>query len=132
MLGTLLMVAVAISMAILAYVWSIGLTGGLMGAGGSQLKEQLIMEAYNWPAGAASFTVTLRNVGTTALTIDAIYVAGILANFDGTSAIPPGSNSDMTVTVGTTSLTDGVAYTLKIVTQTGGVFAFVAIRGSAG
>lgn len=45
-----------------------------MGGGGSQVKEQLIMEAYNWVN--ASLTVTVRNVGSSAVTIAAIYVGG--------------------------------------------------------
>ncbi len=55
-----------------------------------------------------------------------------MATYTGTSAIQPGSKSDMTVTAGAMSLLDGVAYTLKVVTETGGVFAFVVIRGSSG
>lgn len=98
-----------------------------MGGGGSQLREQLIMEAYNWPTGSATFTVTFRNVGSIAVTIDAIYVGGVLATHSGSSAIPASSGSPMTVTIATASLIDGAAYTLKVITQTGGVFAFEVV-----
>jgi hypothetical protein len=114
------------------YVWSIGLLGGLMGGGGSQVKEQIIMEAYNWPAGTSAFTVTLRNVGSSAVTLANLYVGGVLATNSLTAAISPGGTSAGTVTAGSMSLTDGVAYTFKVVTQTGGVFTFTVIRGSTG
>lgn len=132
-IATLLMIAIAVAASIIVYVWSIGLLGGLMGGGGSQVKEQIIMEAYNWPAGTGAFTVTLRNVGSSAVTLANLYVGGVLATNTLTAAINPGGTSAGAVTCGgSLSLTDGVAYTFKVVTQTGGVFTFTVIRGSTG
>lgn len=132
MLGTLLMVAVAISMAILAYVWSIGLTGTLMGGGGSQVREQLILESYRWDVGG-QLTLNLRNVGTTAVTVAALYVGGTLQTSSGFENQP--------INVGTSfsgawppagSFSAGVAYVLKVVTQTGSVTTSALIYGGAG
>lgn len=101
-----------------------------MGGGGSQVKEQLIMEAYNWPAGTNSFTVTLRNVGSSSVTLGNIYVGGTLAT--GLSgAIAVGTTLPGTVAVGASS-TDGVSYIFKVTTITGGVFSFSVIKGSSG
>ncbi len=131
-IATLLMIAIAVAASIIVYVWSIGLLGGLMGGGGSQVKEQLIMEAYNWPPGTSAFTVTLRNVGSSAVTLANLYVGGVLATHTLTAAIAVGGTSAGTVTAGSITLADGVAYTFKVVTITGGVFTFSVIRGSSG
>jgi len=130
-IATLLMIAIAVAASIIVYVWSIGLLGGLMGSGGSQVKEQLIMEAYKW--NSTTLSVTVRNVGSSSVTIAATYVGGNSATFGGglaaNSPINVGSSAagDASVTG-----TAGVSYILKIVTKTGGVFSFSVINGSAG
>lgn len=134
-IATLLMIAIAVAASIIVYVWSIGLLGGLMGGGGSQVKEQVIMEAYRWPdAASASLFVTLRNVGSSQIQVDAVYLGGIKAGTNPwTTALNPGQSSlEGTVTVSGLTPTAGVAYTLKIVTKTGGVFTFSVIAGSTG
>ena len=50
-IAALLLIAIAVAAAVLLYVFSIGLLGSLGSSGGQQTKEQVIMEAYNFPAG---------------------------------------------------------------------------------
>jgi len=133
-IATLLMIAIAVAASIIVYVWSIGLLGGLMGGGGSQVKEQIIMEAYNWPSATGSFTVTLRNVGSSAVTLGNLYVGGVLASGTGVTSgasIAVGATLAGTITAAGT-LADGVAYIFKVTTQTGAVFSFSVIRGTSG
>ena len=47
-IATLLLIAIAVAAAIIVYVFSIGLLGGLQTSGGQQVKQQVIMEAYDW------------------------------------------------------------------------------------
>jgi flagellin-like protein len=130
-IATLLMIAIAVAASIIVYVWSIGLLGGLMGSGGSQTKEQLIMEAYNWVT-PATLVFTLRNVGSAASTVTSVYLGGVALTTGVTTAV--GVGKSQLFSYGTTggTYTTGAAYTLKIVSATGGVFAFSVIDGSSG
>jgi len=129
-IATLLMIAIAVAASIIVYVWSIGLLGGLMGSGGSQTKEQLIMEAYNW-ATPATLVFTLRNVGSAPVTVASVYLGGNALTTGASTAIAIGSSQQFSLSV-SGSYTPGAAYTLKVVSTTGGVFAFSVIDGSSG
>jgi len=129
-IATLLMIAVAVAASVIVYVWSAGLLGTLMGGGGAQVKEQLIMEAYDWAAAGTTLTLYLRNVGSSSLNITAVYVGGDPATIDsGTTELDPGDPTTLGCTV--TAPTPGVAYTVKVVTRTGAVFSFSCTAGRA-
>jgi len=103
-----------------------------MGSGGSQTKEQLIMEAYNWGSPGTTLAFTLRNVGSAPVVVAAIYLGGISQGAV-TSSVAIGTSVPFSLTVvSATSFTPGAAYTLKVVSSTGGVFAFSVIQGSSG
>ena len=76
-IATLLLIAIAVAAAIIVYVFSIGLLGGLQTSGGQQVKQQVIMEAYNWPNGA-NLQLTLRNVGPAAVQFSDYFISGAL------------------------------------------------------
>jgi len=126
-IATLLMIAVAVAASVIVYVWSAGLLGTLMGGGGAQVKEQVIVEAYDWPT-SDNLNLYVRNVGSSEVKIVAIYVGGT----------PNSVSIDLAVkgAASTGSLsgpyTPGTAYVVKIVTETGGVFSFSCIAGSSG
>lgn len=137
-IATLLVIAIAVAAAILVYVWSMGLVGTLQSGGGEQVTEQVIMDVYAWNATSGSLELRLRNVGNTVIDIDAIYAetdSGIEA-FDGPTVGVDGTLNIGEVevfTCGVTagSLTNGVQYTIKVVTSSGGVFTYSAICGSS-
>lgn len=134
-IAVLLMIAIAVAAAILVYVWSMGIVGTLTGGGGQQVKEQLIMDAYKWPGPSAQITMYVRNVGNAEVILDAVYVGGLNIATDMGTVIPVQGpvitvNLDAAGTGGT--FTSGVAYTLKLVTKTGGVFSFSVVCGSGG
>lgn len=130
-IATLLMVAIAVAAAIITYVWSMGLLGGLMGTGGQQTKEQLVIDAYDWTT-TGSLKLYLRNVGTVGSEVDKMYVEGVDQAFaPATGVIAPATRTaQITVTV-TVTVTAGVSYTLKIVTKSGAVLTFALICGRA-
>jgi len=128
-IATLLMIAVAVAASVIVYVWSAGLLGTLMGGGGAQVKEQLIVEAYSWPSPGTTLTLYLRNTGSSAVTVQKVYVGGTPGTVSETD-IPVGTSTDVDVTAVSGVL--GTAYTVKIVTKTGGVFSFACIYGSSG
>ena len=129
-IATLLMVAIAVSAAIITYVWAMGLLGGLMGTGGTQTKEQLILEAYNWNVSTNSISLVFRNVGSTVVNIAAIYLEG--------TSLSPATSTVLIANTVSYSLSTGsghtlsASYTLKVVTATGGTFSFSVVAGKAG
>ena len=125
-ISVLLMVAVAVAAAILVYVWSMGLIGTLQTGGGSQTREQIELDAYNWTT--TTLYLHLRNVGASDVIVDAVYIGGEKATVTPTSLVVLGGAVKVDVTpVG--SFTVGVAYTIKVVTKSGGVFTFSCIYG---
>jgi hypothetical protein len=74
----------------------------------------------------------LRNVGSSPSTVTSVYLGGISLTTGASTLIAVGSSKLFTLTGVSGSYTTGAAYTLKIVSATGGVFAFSVIDGSAG
>jgi len=133
-IAVLLMIAIAVAAAILVYVWAMGLIGTLTGTGGQQVKEQIIMDAYNWQGtNSTTMTLYLRNVGSSQVVVDAIYVGGASAASGLSSQLNLQSTASVfSVTVPTSiGATSGVGYTVKVITKTGGVFSFSVICGAA-
>jgi len=128
-IATLLMVAIAVAAAIITYVWSMGLLGGLMGTGGAQTKEQLILEAYDWKT-SGTLKCTFRNVGSAQVVISALYLEGTDCSA-GAATVPIGSIATYSLTV-SSSFTVGASYVFKLVTATGGTFSFSVVAGKAG
>ena len=128
-ISVLLMVAVAVAAAILVYVWSMGLIGTLQTGGGSQTREQIELDAYNWKT--ADLILYLRNVGASDVVVDAVYVAGeVVSSAMSVTVIVQGPVVPVTLTPpGSITLASGVAYTIKVVTKSGGVFTFSCIYG---
>ena len=143
-IAALLLIAIAIAAGVLLYVFSIGLIGSLQGSGGQQVKDQVIMEAYNWQTTAGTLVLQLRNTGSTTVNLNTadFYVGGVLFSVGSgvtvsctapasATAMGPGGACQATLTVGTTSYSSGVAYAIKLSLSDGGVMSFSAIDGSA-
>ena len=131
-IATLLMIAIAVAASIIVYVWSMGLLGGLMGGGGSQVKEQLILEAYNW-SSLGTLSMTIRNVGSSSVDIANTYLAGELQTATwNNDPLSVGQTASADVSPAGFTASAGVAYTLKIASATGGVFTFSVIAGGVG
>ena len=136
-IAALMLIAITVTAAVLLYVFSIGLLGNLGTGGGQQIKEQLIMEGYNFPTGGP-LTLSVRNVGPTSANIGKadFFISGVKATLSGgtciSATIAPTQTCEATLTLGqsASSLVDGAAYPLKIVTPTGGVFSYPIVYGS--
>ena len=139
-IATLLLIAIAVAAAIIVYVFSIGLLGGLQTSGGQQVKQQVIMEAYNWNT-LGTLSLTLRNVGPASVTFEDFFVNGVLqtaaattgncyTGASNTNTLAVGSSCVVGVTVAST-VAAGVAYVVKVVSIDGAVFSYSAIDGSS-
>jgi len=140
-IAALLLIAIAIAAGVLLYVFSMGLIGSLQGTGGQQTKDQVIMEAYQWPA-TATLTLNLRNTGSTTISLSAadVYLGGFLLAAAGTqscttgtwTSVAPGTACTLGWTgLTATSYTAGVAYVLKIGLQDGGVMSYSVVDGQS-
>jgi len=129
-IATLLMIAVAVAASVIVYVWSAGLLGTLMGGGGAQVKEQLVVEAYDWVA-TGTLKLYVRNVGASDVEVAAIYVGG-KADTSATGLITVKQSTSFTPSLSGLTPVPGTAYVVKVVTKTGGVFSFSCICGTAG
>jgi len=130
-IAVLLMIAIAVAASILVYVWSMGLIGTLTTGGGSQTREQVIVDAYSWNASGNTITLYVRNVGSAEVILDAVYAGGNMASTNMRTTLPVlGPVIQVDVTPSST-YTSGVAYTMKVITKTGGVFTFSLICGAS-
>jgi len=132
-IATLLLIAIAVAAAIIVYVFSIGLLGGLQTSGGQQVKQQVIMEAYNWN-NLHNLILTLRNVGPAQVQLKDFFVSGLSVTVASPCGGPITVGGSCTVTVPVSSALSasaGVAYVIKIVSIDGAVFSYSAIAGSA-
>ena len=138
-IAALLLIAISVAAAVLVYVFSIGLLGSLQSSGGQQAKQQVIMEAYNWPPGTPGvLTMTLRNVGPSGVEFADAFIngqsvsttAGTCKFNDPNTILGVGSSCTMGLTP-PFSPSGGVAYTIKVVTIDGAVFSYSAIYGQA-
>ena len=129
-IAMLLMVATAVAASIIASVWSMSLLGGLMSTGGSQTKEQLIIESYDWRI-PSSMKIVIRNVGGMSVTIAAVYVDGMTPSSGFTpSTLTVGNAIPYTLSVAAT-YTSGASCILKVMSENGGTFVFSLIAGKA-
>jgi flagellin-like protein len=133
-IAALLLVAIAVSAAILLYVFSIGLIGGLQTGGGEQVRQQLIMEAYDWTA-LGTLKIWVRNIGATEIVLGDMFVNGLAVNF----VIPTECNNTFKIQQSCriiinqflATITPGITYSLRIVTIDGAVFSYPVTAGNA-
>jgi len=144
-IAALLLIAIAIAAGVLLYVFSMGLIGSLQGSGGQQTKDQVIMEAYQWSSSAGTLSLNLRNTGATTIDMTKAdyYVGGNPfgaitptglgggASCSSAASFAPGCYGTVSITVGTTSYTSGVAYVVKIGLSDGGVMSYSAVDGNS-
>jgi len=136
-IAALLLIAIAIAAGVLLYVFSMGLIGSLQGTGGQQTKDQVIMEAYQWPT-LSSLTVNVRNTGSTTVNLGVadFYLGGALLGAPTigvcatTTAVSPGTACTLTwSSLTSSSYTAGVAYVLKIGLADGGIMSYSVVAG---
>ncbi|MBS7645983.1 hypothetical protein KEJ44_08105 [Candidatus Bathyarchaeota archaeon] len=107
-----------------------GLVGTLQGGGGKQTTEQIILEAYD-ATKSNEWTLYLRNVGSSKVTVSALYINGTAIEGITPFDITIGGTYTLKASVQSLQLTSGAAVPVKIVTATGAVFSFSVIVGKA-
>ena len=146
-IAVLLIVAISVATSILVYTWYMGLIGPLQGSGGTEVKQQLIMEAYSFydTGNYPNLNIYVRNVGSTPLKIAQIYFDGkpltkLTSNYPvlnpGESHViylnRTGGSGDWVWRGLPPNPTPGSSHLLKIVTGDGAVFTFSVVAGYNG
>jgi len=138
-IAALLLISISIAAGVLLYVFSIGLVGSLQGSGGQQTKDQVIVEAYQWPT-PTPLILQLRNAGARSLDLTKAnyYVGGVLMvnpTHTGTGCAPtafsPGMACTANVPIAGLTLTSGAAYVVKIGFADGGIVSYAAVYGTS-
>ena len=149
-IATLLLIAIAVASGILVYIFTGTLAGSLTKSGGSQVTEQISMDAYNYQV-PPTLTMYIRNTGTSSFNITSFY-------FDGTPATNVAGLSSITGTGCTThdnggptkpvavsclpggtativfseAATSGASHAVKLVTADGAQATFNVVAGQTG
>jgi len=149
-IATLLLIAIAVAAGIIVYVFTSSITGNLTQGGGTQVSEQISMDAYTYPSAVTTPVMVLRNVGGGSVTLSQIFFDGNLCQASGATctAAPtlttgPGCTATTlpstcgvgiytAVTLTTTAQTAGTSHLLRVVTSDGGTFTFSIIAGRSG
>ena len=135
-IAALLLIAIAISAAILLYAFSSGLLGPLQGGGGEQIKKELILEAYDWTSCCpGNIRLWLRNVGSVDLVVADVFIDGLPVHFNLLGqchhAISIQSVCRATVNNFDATIVFGAVYVLKLVTFDGAVFVYSVTGGKS-
>jgi flagellin-like protein len=136
-LAATLLITITVSAATIFYLYSSNLLGSLTGAQpqSGQYSNQITLEYYDWTTLTA-LILTVRNVGSGLANIAAYYVNGLKVTATGpctsTATLKPQQSCQVTLTIpavlGQTILS-GVAYSVRVVTNNGGVFSYSCIAG---
>jgi flagellin-like protein len=146
-IATLILIAITVAVAIIAYSWITGIVGGFGGAP-VQVQEVLSLDGYNYAPVSSGCTMYIRNAGATQVQIAKVYFDGTQLTWGSTSfsgSPNPGywyvTSASTTIDVGN-SLTlifrpssdpsPGTSHIVTIVTQSGARFVFTVIAGRTG
>ena len=126
----LLLLALVVVGGVIVYIFVSGLGGSLTKSGSQQLTTDLSLDAYTFPA-SGPLTMTIRDVGTTNATIQAVY-------YNGTPVLNPGClgtlTHDSTVQSSFTPSplpAQGTSVQVNVATAGGAVYHFNVIVGGA-
>lgn len=122
-IATLLLIVIAVAAAVVTYSWVMGFIGTTTTTP-AQTQARIVVDAVSYDSGGPSLTVYVRNVGTTSVNVDAVYVYsadGTLVDADtspsGGSNIEAGSVATVTASL-SAALSSGTYY-VKVTTQEG-------------
>jgi flagellin-like protein len=158
-IATLLLIAITVAAGVIVYVFVSGTIGNLTQGGGQQTAQQIELTSYafspltgtsitcdtNATVDAPCILISFKNTGGSSATIDSLYLDGTLLTKTGTFAsgcVTLSTDHDCDVllvasgvTIGYDGVPSGIVggstNTLKIVTATGGIFAYTLTAGSS-
>lgn len=132
--SALLLVALAVAASVLLYAYSMNLLGSLETHGGTEMKDQLSLESYDWTT-VSTVTVHLRNVGSTSIYLGNanFYLNGQLTTVTILNAVlsPQSASTTVSAIPSGMTITAGQAYTFKVALADGAIFSYTIVCGLA-
>ena len=126
LIATIILIAVTIAIAAIVIAWVYGIFGT---ASGPTEKLQIFADArLITNLTGANFTVTVKNIGTSAVTIQKVYIKEnatctspsiTVGTGSPNNQLPPGGVETISAVFNTCSLQPGITYTVVIVTGGG-------------
>lgn len=147
-IAALLLVCITLSAGMLFAIYASGLMGRLDVPKSQPYTDQLTLDYYNWPCPSGNcnsgspgtLTIIVRNDGASTITLADFFIQGSLESTSGLTFTNCPSNpyvlsvqSSCTIALSVPSglsVTQGVAYTVKLVANDGTIFTFSCIYGS--
>ena len=144
--AALILISIVMAGAVILYVYSSGLLGSLQGAQPQTgYTDHVSLEYYDWTK-MTSLNITVRNTGSSILTMVDFFVGNSTWNFN----LNPSNSTRVALGSGCNSpagqlnpqgscritlknlptLTRGSGYVIKIITRTGATFTYTLIAGS--
>lgn len=144
--AALILIAIVMAGATILYVYSSGLLGSLQGAQPQTgYTDHVSLEYYDWTK-LTNLTITVRNTGTSVLTMVDFFVGNSTWNFN----LNPSNSTRVRFGSGCNSpegqlnpqgvcqialqyiptLTQGSGYVVKVITRTGAAFSYTLVAGS--
>jgi flagellin-like protein len=142
-IAAMLLVCIVLSAGILLAGYASGLMGHIQMAESQPYTEQLTLDYYSWPCpngncnsgSPGSLTMIIRNDGAATITLADFFMQGM----KNTSDVTPSSCLTLQLYASCTltfpvpsglTVTQGIAYTVKLVAKDGTLFAFSCVYGS--
>jgi len=120
--ASIILIAVTVAVSIAVAAWMGALTVGFMGT------EELKITKADFPSGAY-VDLTVRNTGTTPVTIDSARINGVSVACNTTESIAANSVVVVRLTNGA-DIVDGYNYEMKLLTTKGNSFMYTAVAPS--
>jgi len=86
-IAVLLMIAIAVAASLIAYAWVMGYLGGVTGKAGNAITVQ------SYADSGANLNIWVQNVGQNTVTIDSLYVNGVLQSTGLGITLPQGNTT---------------------------------------
>ncbi len=122
--ASIILIAVTVAVSIAVAAWMGALVVGQMET------EQLKITNYDFDGTADTITLTVRNPGTAAVTIDSVYVDNLARTFSlGTATdttVPANGEDTVVISLAANEVVSGSAYAMKIVTSKGNYYTYTA------
>ena len=138
-IAALLLIAIVVAAAMFLYVYSLGLSGRLGSGSGQEIAERLILAVYRWSGNPGVLTGVVKNVGQTSLDVggtdvflSAVRINGGLGGGCASVTLDPSQSCSFQFAVPSGSWISGAAYSLRLVTPSGGIFSYSVIQGGSG
>jgi flagellin-like protein len=120
--AAIILIAVTVAVSIAVAAWMGALTFTFM------KTEELKIQSHTWASDRSYIDLSVKNTGTSALTLDSARVNDVVTTSNITSSgttLQPGGSAVVRITP-TSAFTSGVKYEFAVLTKTANKYAYVA------